>query len=114
MVRRYVRGVSLLHGGAALPLPVFFLRWPRALRLLDTNRRLLDLYGWRQLPDRLALAVALVEASPAGAQQFLRLRRRRSSIGAWLGLCGVVLREAVVRSAQWSLAAIALLGSRWR
>lgn len=111
LVKRYVGGVSLRHDATPLPVPLLFLRWPRLLRLLDTNRRLLDLYGCRQLSDRLALAVALAEASPAGAEQFLQLQPR-SAMNAWLSLVGLVLEEIAVQSLQWGYATLARLGAR--
>ena len=77
------------------------------------NHRLLDFSGWRQFPDRLALALTLAEASPLGAEQFLQLRRRRH-IGAWLSLLGLAMREAIVKIAQTGATILALLWSRRR
>lgn len=113
LVKRYIRGVERLFGGTPLPVPGIFLQWSWLFSLLDMNHRLLDLSGWRQFPDRLALALTLAEASPLGAEQFLQLRRRRH-IGAWLSLLGLAMREAIVRIAQTGATIVARLWFRRR
>lgn len=113
LVKRYVRGVELLYGATPLPVPMAFLCLPQLFCLLDTNQRLLDLYGWRQVSDRLALAVALAEASPAGAVQFLQLHRR-GRVAAWFDLLSIIMQEAAVKGLQWGCILFVLIVSRWR
>lgn len=108
MVKRYVRGVTRLDKPTTMALPIVFLRWPQMLRLLDGNQRLLNLYGWRQMNERLALAVALAEASPAAAAQFLQLRPRRAVSGG-LTLFGLMLKESAVKPLQWGYFLFALI-----
>lgn len=111
MVKRYVRGVTRLDKPTTMPLPIVFRRWPPMLRLLDGNQRLLNLYGWRQMNERLALAVALAEASPAAAAQFLQLRPR-GAVSGGLALFGLILKESAVKPLQWGYFLFALIVHR--
>lgn len=106
LVKRYVSGVEARFGGMPLDIPPLFLRFPHLLYLVDNNTRVLERFGWREVTPRLALAVALAEANPSGAHQFLQLSPRSRAM-AWMSLMGIALREAFVKIVQgaFSLAA---------
>lgn len=112
-VKRYVRGVERRFGATPLSVPSVFLQFPRLLYLLDTNQRRPDLAGCYEVSQRLPLAVALAEASPTGARQFLQLHRQ-SGFAAWLSLLGIVLQEALVKAVQYGCTALLRLMCRLR
>lgn len=88
LLRRYVRAIERLRGGAPLLLPRLTLAYPSFLALLDRPGSM-DEFRWR-----LDAAVALAEASPQGAKRFLRVGKPGGRLRAFLAIGGALIREA--------------------
>jgi NADH dehydrogenase len=101
LVRRYVRAIERLRGGAPLPLPDLALRRPACLALFDGAGATRGELGWR-----LDAAVALAEASPQGAKRFLRSGLPSGFLKAALALSLAAFCELTWRGAallSWPL-----------
>ncbi|MGC4062890.1 MAG: NAD-dependent epimerase/dehydratase family protein [Aquabacterium sp.] len=90
MVRRYVRVVEALKGGRALGLPTLAERWPCCVSFLEGQHRANPDWA-HELDWRLNLAMALAEATPLGARQFLRVGRP----AGWLRHAAIMARSVV-------------------
>lgn len=98
VVRRYVRWLEATRGAPrALVLPAIARRWPAAVALLDRRGpRVTEALA--ELHARVDAAVAIAEASPAGASRFLRAPRGGAA-GAVLTLAAAAGSEATARIA---------------
>lgn len=113
LVKRYIMGVEFRYAGIPLPLPLLFLRFPRLFYLIDASQHFLARFEWRDLSSRFSLAVVLVEASPAGAAQFLQLKPSHGVV-AWLRLLKILTKEMFIKGGQFVCLTLALLVSRAR
>ena len=93
--RRYVRAVETLRDGAPLILPSMLLHWPALLSLLGDHTFRASPVG-RELAWRQDAAAVIGEASPQGAQRFLR-SGRTSFIGAIAAMARAVGAEVFWR-----------------
>lgn len=100
VVRRYVRAVEAQRGGMVLGFPSLFSRIPSFISLLDNG----DSTG--ELAWRLDAATLLLEATPEGADRFMRATVR-SKIATLLDVIRLVLSEAL-----WGVMKIATI--YWR
>lgn len=99
IVARYVRVIETLRGGEALGLPGIFKRFPATLALVDTPATRspeADETVWR-----LSAAMAIAEASPAGALRFLGKPGLESS-GRLVATMSII--RAVALSVAWRIA----------
>ena len=99
IVARYVRVIEKLRGGEALGLPGIFTRLPATLALVDTpasRSPQADETGWR-----LSAALAIAEASPAGALRFLG---KTGQVPSSPVVATLSIARAVALSVAWRLA----------
>ena len=99
IVARYVRVIETLRGGEALGLPGIFTRFPATLALVDTPATRsphADETGWR-----LSAAMAIAEASPAGALRFMGKSGQKPS-GPLVATMSII--RAVALSFAWRIA----------
>jgi NADH dehydrogenase len=111
LIRRYVRWLEATRPSAiALALPAIVHRWPVTVSLIDRRDRAGD-PPCGELDARLDAAVAIAEASPVGAQRFLRTPRGGRA-GATVALAGAIAAEATARVAGAVLSPWLRRGSR--
>lgn len=96
LLRRYVRAVEKLRGGFPLDLPVWALRLPITLALLDDQTFALSARG-AEFAWRLDAATTLAEATTQGACRFLGLGRSSGALMSLISISFAVVAEVVWR-----------------
>jgi len=96
LVRRYVRMVEKLRTGAALDIPVWMIRWPIALSLLD-DRASSSLWQREEFAWRIDAATIIAEASRQGAARFLGSTKTMWPLAALSRMIVAVISEITWR-----------------
>lgn len=105
LMRRYTRAVESLLDGQPLHLPALVHGNPGLVGLLEGGRAKVAL-GEKGLKSRLDMALMLAEASPMGAQRFLRVGKSGSWMGNALRLGGAIAGDGFRRLLQALLAPV--------
>jgi nucleoside-diphosphate-sugar epimerase len=92
-VRNYVRSIESLRVGNPIELPLYFVRWPVLLSIIDCGNPLATSWD-KEFVWRLNAATVLAEATTFGAQRFLGLGESSSFVVSLFGIIRAILTEA--------------------
>lgn len=98
-LRLYVRAIERLRNAEPMHLPTFFLHLPSSLAVIDKNSKLQKVFK-EEFEWRLHSAMLIAEATPAGANRFIKFGERGSMVASLL-----LILKAVVQELFWKVLA---------